>query len=79
MLKKIRVRMRIYHRLLYFVPGNSLITLSPLQMDRLNEKHIILNQEHLNEKEKLTVIRGMKEIKKLANKIPYSPPDEEDA
>lgn len=62
-----------------FVLGNALAFCSPRQMDKLSEQHIDLNYGQLSEKERLTVIRGMKEIKKLANKIPYSPPGEEKA
>lgn len=72
-------KLNMAERKVIFVLGNSLATLSPLQMDRLNEKHVSLNYEQLNEKQKLTIIRGMKEIKKLANKIPYSPRGEEEA
>lgn len=62
-----------------FVIGNALAFRSPRQMDKLSEQHIDLNYGQLSEKERLTVLRGMKEIKKLSNKIPYSPPGEEKA
>jgi len=72
-------KLNMAERKVVFVLGNSLAALSPVHMAKLREKHVSLNYEQLNEKEKLTVIRGMKEIKKLANKIPYSPPGEEEA
>ncbi len=62
-----------------FVLGNALAFCSPCQMDKLSEQHIDLNYGQLSEKERLTVLRGMKEIKRLSNKIPYSPPGEEKA
>lgn len=72
-------KLNMAERKVVFVLGNSLATRSPQVMEKLSEKHISLNYDQLTAKEKLTVIRGMKEIKKLANKIPYSPPGEEEA
>ncbi|UWS30651.1 hypothetical protein [Erwinia pyrifoliae] len=72
-------KLNLAERKAVFVLGNALAFRSPHQMDKLSEQHIVLNYGQLSEKEQLTVLRGMKEIKKLANKIPYSPPGEEEA
>ncbi|WLS78824.1 hypothetical protein Q3V30_20775 [Erwinia pyri] len=66
-------------RRVIFILGNGVAIRSPREMEKLTERHILLSYEELSNKEKLTVIRGMKEAKKLAAKIPYSPPGEEEA
>lgn len=72
-------KLNIEERRAIFILGNALASASPLLMDKLSEKHISLDYNQFSQKEKLTVIRGMKQVKRLASKIPYSPPGEEEA
>lgn len=72
-------KLNIEERRVIFILGNALASTSPLLMDKLSERHISLDYNQFSQKEKLTVIRGMKQVKRLARKIPYSPPGEEES
>lgn len=72
-------KLNIEERRVIFILGNALANASPLSMDKLSERHISHDYSQFSQKEKLTVIRGMKQVKRLASKIPYSPPGEEEA
>lgn len=62
-----------------FVLGNAKAECWPGKMARLGKEQIEYNFSQFSEQEKLTLISGMKLLKELSERIPYSRPGEEAA
>ena len=62
-----------------FVLGNAKAEIWPGKMAKLGHNQIAFEYSQFSEQEKLTLISGMKSLKELSDKIPYSRPGEEGA
>lgn len=62
-----------------FVLGNAKAEIWPGKMARLGQEQIQFNYNQFSEQEKLTLISGMRYLKSLSERIPYSRPGEEAA
>ncbi|WP_210452329.1 hypothetical protein [Pantoea ananatis] len=62
-----------------FVLGNASADIWPGKMARLGQEQIDFNYTQFSAQEKLTLISGMRALKKLADKLPLSQPGEEAA
>lgn len=62
-----------------FVLGNAKAESWPGKMAKLGQEQIGFKYEQFNDQEKLTLISGMRSLKELSDRIPYSRPGEETA
>lgn len=72
-------RLTIAEKRVVFILGNAKAENMPERMSKLTERHIDIGLRQLTDKEQVTAITGLREVKKLADKIPYSRPGEEKA